>query len=137
MYIRPTTGYYDQDGSQHTRKGLFLILMQHNNFALDKHNFRAIVRKVALSQFGHFMMGTARIKGESITISGSYGNMGLPCDTKSDAVWNACTPVPEGLHEAWNKGGGHNSVGSEAHLMRLWANENIDKLYNVKIKRNI
>ena len=106
----------------------FLILIQHKDKPLGPDNFRAIVRKVALHQFGHFMMGTARIKGHSITLSGSYGSDGLPHTTDIDEVYNAAIPVPKELYDAWSEGGGHNSCGTEACAMRDWALKNIKEL---------
>lgn len=43
----------------------------------------ACVRHVSLSQFGHFMMGTVRIAGQSVTLSGKYGADGLTQDYES------------------------------------------------------
>jgi len=69
--------YYKGTSQCHTRSP-YLILMQHKDLPLGEDNFRALVRKVALQQFGPFMMSVARIKGHSITVSGAYGCDGLP-----------------------------------------------------------
>lgn len=122
---------YDNHGNQYTTRGLFLILVTPKDQYSNKDNMRAIVRKVALTQFGHWMMGYARIKGERITLSGSYGGDGLPVSV-SDNIYNASIPLPNYLYDAWANGGGWNSAGSESNLMRKWALENLDKLYNVK-----
>jgi hypothetical protein len=37
-------------------------------------------------------------------------------------------PIPQELHDAWNKGGGWNGAGSEAPKMVEWARANLDKL---------
>lgn len=92
---------------------------------------RALVRKVALHQFGHFMMGSARAFGHRIPISGAYGSDGLPRDVPRE-VFDRAVPIPRELHDAWNKGGGHNSAGSEADAMRAWALANLDKLESSK-----
>jgi hypothetical protein len=36
-------------------------------------------------------------------------------------VYEKATPVPQELIDAWNKGGGWNSAGSEAPSMAEWA----------------
>ena len=125
MYIEKTSEYYDASGQQGTRRANFLILMQpgYNH----KAPIRAIVRKVAMRQFGHFMMGIARIKGHSITLSGSYGADGLTCNVPQD-VYDQGIVLPDDLVQAWNKGGGWNSAGSEAPMMRKWARENLSIL---------
>ena len=74
---------------------------------------------------GHWMMGKARVLGHSLTVSGSYGNDGLVM-TVPWKVYQAGVPVPADLMEAWSKGGGHNSAGSEADAMREWA-KSIDR----------
>lgn len=128
MYIGKPRTFYDRDGSQRTSSSKFLIILQHGDKPLGPDNFRAIVRKVALSQLGHWMMGTARIKGHSISLSGSYGGDGLPVTTEIDEVYEAAIPVPLELYKAWSAGGGHNSCGSEAGAMRDWALKNIKEL---------
>jgi hypothetical protein len=85
---------------------------------------RAIVRYVRLRQLGHFMMGSARVGKTRLTLSGSYGHDGLPV-TVPDEVYEAGAPLPPELYEAWNKGGGWNSAGSEAEAMRRWAKQNL------------
>lgn len=84
---------------------------------------RGIVRMVAMQQCGQFMMGRARIKGHTITLSGSYGGDGLPVYQVPQEVYDAGVDIPDDLYELWNKGGGHNSAGSEAPAMRKWAIE--------------
>lgn len=89
----------------------------------------ACVRHVSLRQFGHFMMGTARIAGQPLTLSGSYGNDGLPCDYEklSVAGREKLIEVPVELAEQFWQGGGHNSAGSEGPAMRAWASETFKK----------
>lgn len=149
MFIETTTGgYYDSSGEQHVRRALFLILVQRDYFKDADGNYlspsdrpdgytdiRAIVRKVALHQFGHWMMGSARVKGERISISGAYGSDGNTC-TVSEKVFQEAVPLPAELYDAWNKGEGWNSAGSEAPLMRTWATENLDTLYRVKRRKS-
>ena len=81
---------------------------------------RALVRYARLKQLGHFMMGTARVGQHSLTLSGSYGNDGLPMSVPDD-VYEAGVELPQHLYDAWNKGGGWNGAGSEATAMREWA----------------
>jgi hypothetical protein len=85
---------------------------------------RAIVRYVRMRQLGHFMMGSARVGKTRLTLSGSYGSDGLP-KTVPDEVYEAGTPLPQSLYDAWNKGGGWNSAGAEAPAMRQWAKQNL------------
>lgn len=66
------------------------------------------------------MMANAEWHGYKMTLSGSYGNDGLTTDVERE-VYDLATPVPQELIEAWNKGGGWNSAGSEAEAMRDWA----------------
>jgi hypothetical protein len=84
---------------------------------------RGIVRYVTLRQLGHFMMGKVILAGHVISLSGAYGNDGLVCDVAPE-VFALGKDLPTELQEAWNTGGGHNSVGSEAPAMKAWAIEN-------------
>ena len=134
MYIENTLSYCDNGGEQRARRARFLILMQPPSEWIDgKYHsgadkpIKAIVRKVALRQFGHFMMGVARAFGQSITISGAYGSDGLPCNVP-EAIYERGLELPSALVELWNNGGGWNSCGSEATAMRKWALENIAML---------
>lgn len=134
MYIEDKGGYYDSHGQQHSRKGWFLMLMhpEHHWSEREKRKdyfteTRALVRKVALSQCGHWMMGTARAFGHSLTVSGAYGADGLIMNVPEE-VYEKAYPVPERLMRLSNDGGGWNSAGSEADEMRKWALENLDKL---------
>ena len=122
MYIEKTTSYY-KGTEQCSRRARFLILMQLDSLPIGKGNLRGCVRKVALRQFGHFMMGTARIGGQSITLSGAYGHDGLPT-TVSENIWKYGKDIPDSLYDLWNNGGGWNSCGSEAPSMREWALNN-------------
>jgi hypothetical protein len=88
---------------------------------------RAVVRHVAMKQVGHFMMGYARIKGVTVTLSGSYGGDGLPTSV-SDKVYESGVELPQYLYDAWAKGNGWNNAGDEAPLMREWALENLKAL---------
>lgn len=129
MFIKVKRSGYTRDGEQFC-SGRFLILMRDKNEkpAMDnstippsiKYNVRGIVRYVAMRQLGHFMMGSARIGNKRIVLSGAYGQDGLLCDVDTD-TFNMGTPLPEELYNAWAHGGGWNSAGSEAPLMREWA----------------
>lgn len=133
MYIQKTLTGYDKEGTQVAWRALFLILVhRQTRWEEDKPVFgeetRAIVRKVALRQLGHFMMGSARVKGKSLTISGSYGGDGNGIQV-SDDIFDAAVPLPPDLVDAWNKGEGWNGAGAEACAMRTWALANLDRLY--------
>lgn len=127
MFIRSDYSGYNDRGEQ-ISGGLFLILMtKKEDMALGHGSMRAIVRHTKLRQFGHFMMGRARIGNERVTLSGSYGSDGLPMSV-SDEVWNMGIPVPDDLYDAWNNGGGWNSSGAEGPDLRRWALENLSAL---------
>lgn len=127
MFLKSNGTYYTSDGSQHARRASFLILMQPDTPDGHKLPIRAIVRRVALRQCGHWMMGSARIAGQRIPISGAYGSDGLPRSVPM-AVYLRGIPIPPELHAAWNTGGGWNSAGSEAPAMQEWALANIKLL---------
>lgn len=112
--------YYDGSGQRHTRAPFLLLVQPKDEPAGKTNNLRGIVRKVALRQLGCWMMGVARVRGESITVSGAYGGDGLPCSVSRN-VYDAGVPLPDALYEAWAHGGGWNSAGSEAQAMREWA----------------
>ena len=138
MYIKSSQCGYDRNGEQFAR-GSFLIVFSHNKFKwaeeTGKHwnefpkemerKLYACVRHVSLRQLGHWMMGTARIAGQSLTLSGSYGSDGLPCDYEklTEAARTKLTEVPTELAEEFWRGGVHNCAGSEAAAMRKWALE--------------
>lgn len=120
MYIdRSGHSYYAGTEQRHSRAP-FLILVQPDAWEDRAAPIRALVRKVALHQCGHFMMGSARAFGKRIPISGSYGADGLPRSVPKE-VYEKAVPVPQELLDAWNNGGGWNSCGSEAPLMAEWA----------------
>ena len=119
MYIENSKTYYTNHGQKSTRAN-FLILVQSEDRPLGPNNFRGLVRKVVMRQCGNWMMGTARVANESLTLSGAYGGDGLP-KTVSEKIFEKGTPVPKALYDAWDKGGGWNSCGSEADAMRAWA----------------
>ena len=121
--------YHDSDGTQHHTQGNFLLLLAPDDeHGVTPETMRACVRQVALEQVGHYMMGTARIGGESITVSGTYGDMGLPTSVPREVWQEYGTPVPEDLYEKWNTGGGHNTGGTEAEALREWALDNLEAL---------
>jgi hypothetical protein len=119
MYILPSRVFYTDDGQQCSRSAPFLILLSPLKYEGKKVPIRGIVRRVCLRQLGHFMMGHTTIKGHRLSLSGAYGNDGLPV-TVSDDLFQLGTPLPDDLYEAWNKGGGWNSCGSEREAMSKW-----------------
>ena len=126
MYIvQPRKGY--DSGGQFSRRAWFLILAQPSDEKPCRNNVRAFVRKVSLSQFGHFMMGIARIHGYSIVVSGAYGNDGLP-KTMMRSLWEKGAPLPDELYDAWASGNGWNNARSEWMSMVEWACENFTML---------
>lgn len=125
MFIQPCPHGYTKDDEQYTGPGPFLILIQS---PCQGDAMKGVVRSVKLTQFGPWMMGSTTIGGEKITLSGAYGNDGLP-STVSEAIYEKYgLQIPQDLYDAWNKGGGWNSAGSEAEAMRAWANANLKEL---------
>jgi hypothetical protein len=122
MFIR--TKYSGYDSGRQVAAGDFMILcLPKHDGRIDAEEWkqtRALVRYVRMTQLGHFMMGTFRAFGHSITVSGTYGQDGLICDVPQE-VYDRAVPVPTELMKAWAKGGGWNSAGSEAPAMRAWA----------------
>lgn len=122
MYLKSPLTYYV--GTElRTARAPFLLLLQVEKAIISetcrRDNFYAVVRKVALRQCGHFMMGKVNLSGKWETVSGAYGNDGLPVTVKK--LPKDAKPVPDWLYDAWNNGGGHNGAGSEADAMRRWA----------------
>ena len=119
MFLRNSRSYY-QGCEQHTSRAPFLLLLQLRNASGDMRTQTfACVRKVALQQFGHFMMGSANLSAKWSTVSGAYGSDGLPMTV--DALPSDAKLLPVELYDAWNKGEGWNSAGREAPSIRQWA----------------
>jgi hypothetical protein len=113
MYLTRGHTYY-RGTEQCSARGSFLLLLQLADKPLGPGNTYAVIRKVALRQFGHFMMGRVRLGPRWYSVSGAYGSDGLPMTVAvlpKDAV-----PLPRNLYDAWSKG-----AGSEAPAMRDWA----------------
>jgi len=117
MYITSSQTYYS-GSEQHSTKAYFLILAQPEDERPTYNNIRCFVRKVALHQCGHFMMGRANIGGKYITISGQYGNDGLP-KTLDRKTWEKGIPLPDELYTAWNE--------NKDFLIHNWATTLIKK----------
>ena len=118
MYITNEGHTYYRGTEQCHTRAPFLILVQPELGEYEP--IRAIVRKVALHQCGHWMMGSARAFGYQIPISGAYGADGL-ARLVPRKVYDNAVPVPDELLDQWNKSGEWNSIGSEAPAMRKWA----------------
>lgn len=123
MYVKPSRSYY-AGTEQRSARGAFLLLLQLADKPCGPGNTFAVVRKVALRQLGHFMMGRAKIGPKWHSVSGAYGSDGLPMTV--EALPKDAKPLPADLYNAWNKGGGWNSAGSEAPAMRAWALREFD-----------
>lgn len=135
MFITTERSGYDRNGEQFAR-GLILLLVQDEAAPIGEHDtVRAIVRHTVLKQFGPWMMGRVQIRGAILTVTGSYGNSGLPMDVPSH-VYEAAIPLPKELYDAWSRGGGHNSAGDESSQMRSWALANLNRLYTAHRRKN-
>lgn len=135
MFLTTKRAGYNRDGEQF-HQGLFLILFTPPGDGGNSSELRACVRFAKMTQLGHFMMASVAIAGHRITLSGSYGGDGLPRDCPDVAMWDQLTPVPRELRDAWAKGDGWNSAGSEAPAMRQWASDNLAKL-RAPIRRSL
>jgi hypothetical protein len=122
MYIKPVFTYYCGT-EQRSRAGPFLLLIQPDKSTIadtcTPSNTYAVVRRVALRQLGHFMMGRANINGKWHSVSGAYGSDGLPMSINT--LPRDAKALPADLYDAWKSGGGWNGAGSEAPAMRAWA----------------
>lgn len=120
-------GHYTRGGQQAHSQADFLILMTSEEPGsvgpgkpLGKRTpIRAVIRKVAMQQLGHFMMGSTRIGKNRYVLSGAYGHDGLTLDVKYED-WKRGVPMPADLEEKFWKGGGHNSSGSEGPEVQAW-----------------
>lgn len=151
MFLKTTSAGYTRYGAQYAN-GPFLLLWCGKPADRD---MRACVRSVRLRQRGHWMMGVITLGGRRTSLSGSYGDDGMPLQAPVGeyapgepygeggmyaggtrnyiphlplAVWNTLMPVPRELQDAFWAGGGHNGAGAEAPDMRAWALENLQAL---------
>jgi hypothetical protein len=139
MYITKDDHFgYIRGTAQCVTRGRFLLLLQPNQYKdgtwwegrvgptkwLDiaatctPENTYAVVRRVALSQCGHFMMGTANLCGRWVSVSGAYGSDGLPMSLASEgrsfafhansannyikAIIAVGWPLPEKIRRNWS-----------------------------------
>jgi hypothetical protein len=92
---------------------------------------RALVRTTRLTLCGHFPMGVIRVGHYNVTVSGDYGNMGLPVDVPL-AVWRQGLQLPQYLVEMLLSSEGWNVAGAEAQAMRSWARKNLTQLQSFR-----
>lgn len=127
MYLHRTPTYYRGTTAVKPRAP-FLLLMSRTSDTDMRPQLYAVVRTVAMRQLGHWMMGNANVGGAWMTISGAYGNDGLPMTVDDDEIpWDAVALPDELAHAFWT-GGGWNSAGSEAPLLRDWALDHLPKI---------
>ena len=117
MFVTSTRRGYDRDGAQ-VASGRFLALF----CGRDQSKLYGVVRRCSMSQLGHFMMGRIKVGSQSMCVSGTYGDDGLPMDLDKVEEKNRrfLTLLPVDLTTTFWKGGGHNSAGSEAGAMLTW-----------------
>lgn len=115
--------YYDGGGQRHTRAPYAILASD------DDNNLYACVRQVALRQVGHFMMGSARIGGQSVTVSGLFGSDGLPLTIDRDidraTVERLFVRVPDAIASLyWSYDGYHRGESYDPairkYLRGLW-----------------
>lgn len=95
MFIR--SDRYGYIGTGQYASGLFLAVFCNANAPKLPNGYkplRAIVRKVALHQLGHFMMGRLTLMGHPFSLSGTYGSDGLPIEITTYGRRNV-PPKPE------------------------------------------
>lgn len=130
MYIERTQTLYGAGGEQRAARAWFLLLIARKGGPNSAENTYGIIRRVALRQFGHFMMGRANLGGLWVTLSGAYGNDGLILDVET--LPHDAKALPPALYDAWAKGGGWNGPGAEAQALKTWAGET----FAAQIKRH-
>lgn len=116
LWYDSRTTYYDSGGAQHSRRAKRVFFIQrwgdfaHGESLTPMRDLRAIARSAAFEQLGHFMMGTIRVGGRSITVTGGED---LDLEGNFDGVWpsGAC-PVTGEARAAWDKG----ALSSSARL---------------------
>jgi hypothetical protein len=126
VFFKGGKSWMDAHGGQYS-SGWFLILMYpegrlEGEPLFNMYQIRGMPIYTKMSQLGQFMMASAKIKGHEIALSGAYGAMGLTKDVPRE-IYALATPCPLRLVEAWSKGGGWNSAGSELFGMCEWAKE--------------
>lgn len=135
MFLSNSKGGLNRSGEQFSH-GLFLLLMVDGSkdwlrrTPEEKKAVRGLVRFVRMHQFGHFMMARLTVTGHKLSLSGTYGSDGLLLDVPKE-VFELGLDLPSELYEAWAKGGGHNSAGSEARVMHKWGLDNMKRLRNL------
>ena len=146
------TGRSYYQGTSQACDGRFLMVFSKTGSS----ELRVLVRRAEMRQSGHFMTCFVNVKSEHakaeadpelkrpevirgvqhvydgyfhIWLSGAYGHDGLPIDADQyPGLWEHLHPVPADLTEAFWKGGGHNSAGSEGPQMKEWAESKIKEL---------
>lgn len=126
VFFKGGKSWMDAKGGQYA-SGWFLILVypkdrKEGEPLFDKDRIRGMPIYTKMSQFGQFMMASAKIKGHEMVLSGAYGAMGLTKDVPQE-IYELATPCPPELIAAWNAGGGWNTSGSETPAMQEWAKE--------------
>ena len=121
MYVQQPNRGFTLYGQQRCRRAPFLLLIQ----TQESSDIYGVVRSVALEQCGHWIMGDVRILGTRYTVSGAYGNDGLPMTVTK--IPPDAKKLPDELREAWSNGGGWNSAGGEAEAMVEWARRELVK----------
>ena len=124
MFYRDAESGHARGGHQWARGRFLMLWTPAEQVSFSKESeVRAAGRFVRLSQCGHFMMGSARVGAHHVSLSGSYGADGLTLEAPAD-LWPLLLPLPEIERLAFWSGGGHNAAGSEAAILRRWAQAN-------------
>jgi hypothetical protein len=130
MFLTVDRSGYNRDGEQ-VSHGPFLCIFNKESGG----ELRCIVRHVRMRQCGHWMMASVRVGSERFVLSGTYGGDGLPIldlDGRTERLWEKLHPLPADLTEAFWKGGGWNSAGSEGPALHAWGRQHLQELRRLR-----
>lgn len=138
MYVGQSYTYYS-GSEQRASRGDFLMIATFDTDVdyqeiceeCGEHHkvLFACVRKVAMGQFGHFMMGTARVGGQSLTVSGPIGHDGLPMapwntrNLSDDMIARYFVKVPVNVAHAYWTAHGWNDCGEATPVLRSYGRQ--------------
>lgn len=132
MFISKSHGGYYRGTEQHSGRGRYLALWSGDakDPQTGKPRLYATVRSCALHQLGHWMMGTIRVAGQSVTVSGPCGSDGLPMDLSklTPTAQAKLIEVPADVAAVYWADNGHNDIGQPAEdVLRQWARQTFTK----------
>lgn len=149
MFINGVKCWHTTKGQR--TEGPFLLLFQ-RKWEIGEPSageLRALVRRVRLEQFGHFMMGDLKLslpgEGDPITIglSGNFGSDDLPLSVPKlhqaatdipSRLWDMLHPVPEDLTKAfWRSSSDDGTLTATKKRLQTWALKNRSELRKLRV----